>query len=70
MEEELEIVVRKQAKGRRATPWLDVHRERFSKAAREAGEELKGTKLRGAARVLEFNQRVAEKLRSPGPESP
>lgn len=70
MSSELEIVIRKQAKGRDATPWLNPYREHFAQAAREAAKELEGTKLRGAARVLEFNRRVGEKLRSPGPESP
>jgi hypothetical protein len=63
MEEQLQIVIRKQAKGREATPWLDPYRERFAQAAREAAEELEGTKLKGAAKIQAFNRRVAEKLR-------
>lgn len=61
--EELQIVLRKQAKGREATPWLNPYRDRFTQAAREAKKELEGTKLRGAAKVQEFNRRVGEKLR-------
>jgi len=67
---ELQIVIRKQAKGREATPWLDLYRARFAQAAREAAKELEGTKLKGAAKVLALNRLVGEKLRSGGPESP
>lgn len=66
MPNELQIVIRKQAKGREATPWLNPYRERFAQAAREAATELKGTKLKGADKIQEFNRRVGEKLRSPG----
>lgn len=62
--EELQIVLRKQAKGREATPWLEPYRERFGKAAKEAAKELGGTKLKGADRVRAFNRLVGKKLRS------
>lgn len=62
--DELVISLRKSRKGR-PTPWLDVHRDRFAQAAREAKKELEGTKLKGADKVRLFNSLVGEKLRSP-----
>lgn len=67
---ELQIVIRNQAKGREATPWLNSYRERFAQAAREAKKELEGTKLKGADKVRRFNSLVGEKFRSQGPVSP
>ena len=69
MSKELQIVIRNQAKGREATPWLEPYRERFTRASKEAAKELRGTKLRGADKVKRFNSLVGEKLRQ-GPESP
>ena len=63
MPKELQIVIRNQAKGREATPWLNPYRERFAQAAREAKKELEGTKLRGADKVQAFNRLVGEKCR-------
>ena len=60
---ELQLVLRNQKKGREATPWLEPYRERFSKAAHEASVELKGTKLKGAAKVQALNRLVSQKLR-------
>lgn len=65
---ELQIVIRNQRKGREATPWLDFYRERFAKAAKEAAEEMKGTKLRGSNKVVKFNQLIKEKLKAQAKE--
>jgi hypothetical protein len=62
MGSELQLVIRNQPKGREATPWLEPYRERFSQAAKEAAAELKGTKLKGEARVRAFNNLIKEKL--------
>ncbi len=62
--DELVISIRKSRKGH-PTPWLDASRERFKKAATEAGKELRDTDLRGAARVIKFNSLVKEKLQAP-----
>jgi hypothetical protein len=63
--DELVISLRKSRKGH-PTPWLDASRERFKKAAAEAGKELRDTELRGAARVIAFNEKVREKLTQEG----
>lgn len=65
---ELQIVIRNQPKGRQATPWLEPYRERFAKAAEEAAEELKGTKLRGADRIQAFNRLISQKLKAQAKE--
>lgn len=46
------------------TPAQVNQRERFARAAKEAKEELKGKKLKGAAKVRAFNQLISEKLHS------
>ena len=68
MSDELIISIRKSRKGH-PTPWLDEYRERFKKAAQQAGAEMRDTELRGATRVVAFNRRVSELIRSQGPES-
>lgn len=57
------ISLRKSQKGRQM-PWLKPYQERFRKATQEAAEELKSTDLRGAARVIKFNQLVKEKIKA------
>jgi hypothetical protein len=61
--EQLVLVLKRQAKGRKATPWLDPYRDRFARAARETAEELKDSPLRGADRVRAVNARISEKLK-------
>ena len=68
MPKELKIILRETPVGLEPTPKQSAQRERFAKAAREATKELQGTKLRGAAKIQEFNRRVGEKIRSQGPE--
>lgn len=60
---ELIISLRKSRKGQ-PMPWLDVYRERFAKAAKEAAAELRDTDLKGAARVMKFNSLVSQKLKA------
>ena len=59
----LKIILREQPVGREETPWLDPQREKFARIAKEVAQELKGSKLRGAAKVRAFNARMSEKLR-------
>ncbi len=59
----LKIVLRETPTGRESTPWLDLYREKFARVAREAAEEMRDTKLRGAARVRAFNARVGQKMK-------
>lgn len=67
MPRELKLVLRETPTGREATPWLEPQREKFARAAREVAEEMKDTRLRGAARVRAFNARMSQRLRAPGP---
>ena len=63
MSKELKLVLRETPTGRESTPWLDPYREKFAQVAREVAQEMKGTKLRGAARVRAFNARISERLK-------
>ena len=63
MGKQLTLILKNQAKGREATPWLELYRERFGKAAREAAQEIKGTELTGAAKVQLLNRLISEKLK-------
>ena len=48
MPKELKLILKEQAVGREATPWLEPQRERFAQVARECKEHFKNSKLRGA----------------------
>jgi len=63
MSKELKLVLRETPTGRGATPWLDPHREKFARVAKEVAAEMKDTKLRGADRVRAFNARVSQRLK-------
>ena len=63
MPKELKIILKEQPVGRESTPWLDPQREKFAQVAKEVAQEMKGTKLRGAARVKAFNARISERLK-------
>lgn len=65
----LRLILKNQATGREATPWLDSYRERFGKAAKEAAKELKDSPLKGADKVRAINARISEKLK-PHPPAP
>jgi len=63
MSKQLKIILKNQPVGRDATPWLEPQREKFAKAAKEAAQELKDSRLKGAARVRSFNARISQKLK-------
>lgn len=63
MSKQLKIILKNQPVGRDATPWLEPQREKFAKAAKEAAQELKDSRLKGAAKVRAFNSRMREKLK-------
>jgi hypothetical protein len=65
----LKLILKNQATGREATPWLDSYRERFGKAAKEAALELKDSPLKGAEKVRAINHLISEKLK-PRPPAP
>ena len=60
----LKIILREQATGRDATPWLELYRERFGKAAREAAQELKDSPLKSTEKVRAINRLISEKLKN------
>ena len=59
----LKLVLKEQPVGRESTPWLDPQRDKFAQVAREVAQEMKGTKLRGAARVRAFNAFMSKRLK-------
>ena len=63
MRKELRLVLRETPIGVPPTPKQAAQRERFAQAAREVAEEMKDTRLRGAARVKAYNARISQKLR-------
>jgi len=65
MPKELKIILRATPIGLPPTPKQAVQRERFAQVAKEVAQEMKGTKLRGAARVRAFNARVSQRLKTP-----
>ncbi|MBA7711714.1 hypothetical protein ES703_120680 [subsurface metagenome] len=62
MSKKLIIILKNQPVGREETPWLEPQRRKFTQVAKEVAEEMKDTKLRGAARVRAFNARMSQKL--------
>jgi len=63
MRKELKLVLREVLVGVDPTPGQAAQREKFTRASKEAAEEMRNSKLRGAARVIAFNARVRQKLR-------
>jgi len=49
--------------GAEPTPKQSAQRQKFTEAVREVAEEMKGTRLRGAARVRAFNTKVSQRLK-------
>lgn len=71
MPRQLKIILRETPIGLPPTPKQAAQREKFAGVAKEVAEEMKDTKLRGAARVRAFNARVGQKLKTtPPPEGP
>jgi len=62
MPKELKLILKQQPIGREETPWLEPQREKFARAAKEAAQELKDSRLKGAAKVRSFNARMSQKL--------
>ena len=65
MPKELKIILRDTPIGLPPTPKQATQRERFARAAKEVAQEMKGTRLKGAARVRAFNARVSQRLLEP-----
>ena len=61
----LKIILRETPIGLPPTPKQSAQREKFAQVAKEVAQEMKGTKLRGAARVRAFNARVSQRLKTP-----
>lgn len=59
----LKIILRETPIGLPPTPRQSAQREKFARAAKEVAEEMKDTKLKGAARVKAFNARISQKLK-------
>lgn len=67
MRKELKLILRETPIGVPPTPGQAAQREKFAQVVKEVAEEMKGTKLRGAARVRAFNARVGQKLKATPP---
>ncbi|GAH83002.1 unnamed protein product [marine sediment metagenome] len=65
MPKELKIILRETPVGLPPTPKQSAQREKFAQVAKEVAQEMKGTKLKGAARVRAFNARVSQRLLEP-----
>jgi len=68
MPKELKLILRETPVGLTPTPKQSAQREKFARAARAVAEEMKGTKLKGTARVRAFNTGVSQYLKTPGLE--
>lgn len=66
MPKELRLFLRETPIGMPATPKQSDQREKFARVSTEVAEEMKDTKLRGAARVRAFNSKVSQRLREQG----
>jgi len=60
----LKLILKEQPVGRKATPWLDLQREKFAQVARERKEAFKDSKLKGAAKIQAMNAWMSERLKS------
>ncbi len=65
MPKELKLILRETPVGLPPTPKQSAQRERFASAVKEVSQEMKDTKLTGAARVRAFNARVSQRLKPP-----
>ncbi len=59
----LKLILRETPIGREESPWLEPQRERFAQAAREVAQELKDSKLKGAAKIHAMNHLMSQKLK-------
>jgi len=60
----LKIILRETPTGLPPTPKQSAQREKFAQVAKEVAEEMKGTKLRGAAKIQAMNRFMSERLKS------
>ena len=70
MSKELKIILRETPVGLPPTPKQSAQREKFAQATKEVANEMKDTKLKGAARVRAFNARVSQRLKAPQVPAP
>ncbi|GAI73594.1 unnamed protein product, partial [marine sediment metagenome] len=61
---ELKLILKEQPVGREATPWLDPQREKFAQVAKECKKAFKDSTLKGAAKIMEMNRWMSERLKS------
>ena len=64
MSRQLKLILRETPTGLEPTQKQAAQRERFSRAAKEVAQEMKGTTLKGAARVKAFNAGVSQRLKA------
>ena len=64
MSKQLKLILRETPTGLKPTQKQAAQRERFAQAAKEVAQEMKGTKLKGAARVIAFNAEVSRRLKA------
>jgi len=65
MPKELKIILRETPIGLPPTPKQSAQREKFAQAAKEVADEMKDTRIKGAARVRAFNAKVSQRLKAP-----
>jgi len=63
MPKELKIILRDTPIGLPPTPKQSAQREKFARVTKEVAEEMKDTKLKGAARVRAFNAKISQRLK-------
>ena len=61
----LKLILRETPIGLPPTLKQSAQRGKFAQVAKEVAEEMKDTKLRGAARVRAFNAKVSQRLKAP-----
>lgn len=64
MPKQLKLILRETTTGLKPTQKQAAQRERFTQAAKEVAQEMKGTTLKGAARVMEFNAGISRRLKT------
>jgi len=64
MPKQLKLILRETPTGLKPTQKQAAQREQFSRAAKEVALEMKGTTLKGAARVKAFNASISQRLKA------
>lgn len=64
MPSELKLVLRETPMGLPPTPKQSAQREKFTRVAREMAQEMKSTKLKGAAKVMAMNVWMSQRLKA------